>query len=162
MTQEEKELLLKDLSARLPYGVLCDMGLEHPLPLQRIFVDRLDGILLDFYEDGDDYQVDLSDVKPHLGPMSSMTEEELNEMKTLCSIYIPTDSPTIGFEDYGIVVFTHHLTNNTYSFKLNIDIIDWLNKNMFDYRGLIYKGLAVKAAEKDLKMIFKVISFLLS
>jgi hypothetical protein len=162
MTQEEKELLLKDLSARLPYGVLCDMGLEYPLPLQRIFVDRLDGILLDFYEDGDDYQVYLTEVKPHLRPMSSMTDEELNEMKALCSIYIPTDSPTIGFEDYGILVFTHHLTNNTYSFKLNIDIIDWLNKNMFDYRGLIDKGLAVKATEKDLKMIFKIISFLLS
>lgn len=162
LTEQGKQLLLMDLCARLPYGVMCDMGLKHPLQLQRILVDKLDGNLLDFYEDGNDYQVYLSEVKPHLRPMSSITEEELNEMKTLCSIYIPTDSPTIGFEDYGIVVFTHHLTNNTYSFKLNIDIIDWLNKNMFDYRGLIYKGLAVKAAEKDLKMIFKVISFLLS
>jgi predicted AlkP superfamily phosphohydrolase/phosphomutase len=79
--------------------------------------------------------------------MSSMTEEELNELKTLCSIYIPTDSPIIGFEDYGIVVFTHHLTNNMYSFKLNMCVIDWLNAHHFDYRGLIEKGLALEAPE---------------
>ena len=137
MTQEEKELLLKDLSARLPYGVLCDMGLEYPLPLQRIFVDRLDGILLDFYEDGDDYQVYLTEVKPHLRPMSSMTEEEKEKYHKLCDSY------------YGIYFDT-------------INSIDWLNKYHFDYRGLIDKGLAVKATEKDLKMIFKIISFLLS
>ena len=76
MTYEDKELLLQDLCARLPYGVLCNIGLKYPFQLQRIFVDRLDGILLDFYEDGDDYQVYLSEVKPYLRPMSSMTEEE--------------------------------------------------------------------------------------
>ena len=48
MTHEDKELLLQDLSARLPYGVMCNIGLKYPLQLQRIFVDRLDGILLTF------------------------------------------------------------------------------------------------------------------
>ena len=60
MKQEYKELLLKDLSARLPYGVFCNMGLDYPLPLQKLFVDKLDGILLDFHEDGKNYQVYLS------------------------------------------------------------------------------------------------------
>ena len=66
MTQEEKDLLLKDLCARLPYGVFCNIGLDYPLPLQSLFVDKLDGILLDFYEDGKDYQVYLGEVKPYL------------------------------------------------------------------------------------------------
>jgi hypothetical protein len=78
MTQEDKDLLLVDLCARLPYGVFCNMGLDYPLPLQRLLVDKLDGILLDFYEDGKDYQVYLGEVKPYLRPMSSMTEEEYN------------------------------------------------------------------------------------
>ena len=78
-----------------------------------------------------------------------MTEEEMEELKTLCSIYIPTDSPNIGFEDYGIIVFTHHLTNNTYSFKLNLSVIDWLNKKMFDYRGLIEKNLAIAVTKEN-------------
>ena len=142
MTQEEKELLLKDLSARLPYGVLCDMGLEYPLPLQRIFVDRLDGILLDFYEDGEDYQVYLTEVKPHLRPMSSMTEEEEIE--------------------YGATFATIKNTDGHYDSAMTYKSFDYLNSHHFDYRGLIDKGLAVKATEKDLKMIFKIISFLLS
>lgn len=124
MTHEEKELLLKDLSARLPYGVLCDIGLKYPLPLQRIFVDRLDGILLDFYEDGDNYQVYLSEVKPYLRPLSSMTDEEKEEYHKLC--------------------------DNCYDIYFNsVESIDWLNKHHFDYRGLIDKGLAIKATEKD-------------
>lgn len=149
MKEEEKELLLKDLCARLPYGVFCNMGLDYPLPLQRLLVDKLDGILLDFYEDGKDYQVYLSEVKPYLRPMSSMTEEEKEELKELCSIYIPTDSKNIDFEDYGILVLTHHLTDNSYNFKLNLNVVDWLNKHHFDYRGLIEKGLAIEVTENN-------------
>ena len=81
MTQEEKDLLLKELYAKLPYGVFCNIGLDYPLPLQSLSVDKLDGVLLDFYEDGKDYQVYLGEVKPYLFPFSSMTEgqkEELN------------------------------------------------------------------------------------
>ena len=128
MTQQDKELLFKDLCARLPYGVMCNIGLDYPLQLQRIFVDRLDGILLDFYEDGNNYQVYLSEVKPYLRPMSSMTEEEMLEINALptgkdndlpnCSDFVWTPSP---------------------------DMIDWLNAHHFDYRGLIGKGLALEA-----------------
>ena len=124
MTQEDKQLL-KDLCARLPYGVMCDIGLKYPLQLQRIFVDRLDGILLDFYEDGDDYQVYLSEAKPYLRPLSSMTDEEYKEYSKLWDLQdkFPTDA----------------------DIRFKTDVFDWLNKNMFDYRGLIEKGLALKA-----------------
>lgn len=119
MTQEDKELLLKDISARLPYGVFCDMGLNYPLQLQRLYVDRLDGILLDFYEDGKDYQVYLGEVKPYLFPLESMTEEQEKECQQIKQSYY--------YDDDSFVLF------------------DWYNKNHIDYRGLIPMGLANNA-----------------
>ena len=125
MTQEEKKLLLKDLCSRLPYGVKCDMGLDYPLPLQRLFVDKLDGILLDFYDDGKDYQVYLSEVKPYLFPLSSMTEEQEKEYDSLncCEL--------------GLFPHTE-------------DALDYLIENHFDYRYLIDKGLAIDATELNI------------
>ena len=64
----------------------------------------------------------LSEVKPYLRPMSSMTEEEKAEYHSLCDSY------------YGIYFDT-------------VDSIDWLNAHHFDYRGLIEKGLAIEAPE---------------
>ena len=122
MTQENKELLLQDLSARLPYGVFCDIGLDHPLPLQRLFVDRLDGILLDFYEDRLNYQVHLSEVKPYLFPLSSMTEEQ-------SQIY-------------------HELINGMFgtSVLINLEeLMKFFYENHLDWKGLIPKGLAKDA-----------------
>ena len=124
MTYEDKELLLQDISARLPYGVMCNIGLKYPLQLQRIFVDRLDGILLDFYEDGDDYQVYLSEVKPYLRPMSiPWTEEEAEE-----------------FAEFDVYADGDYIIPN-------YQAIEWLNKHHLDYRGLIEKGLALEAPE---------------
>ena len=131
MNQEDRELLLKDLCARLPYGVFCNMGLEYPLPLQRIFVDRLDGILLDFYEDGEDYQVYLSEVKPYLRPMSDMTPEEHQDWIKYSKADYDCEfkpEPTLSLGDC-------HLS------------VDWLNANHFDYRGLILRGLALEAPD---------------
>ena len=111
------ELLLKDLCARLPYGVFCNIGLDYPLPLQRLFVDRLDGILLDFYEDGKDYQVYLGEVKPYLRSLLSITEEEKEELFQL-------------------------MGNGT-----DIQRIDFYLSHHFDFRCLIPMGLALEAPE---------------
>lgn len=86
MTQKEKELLLKDLCARLPYGVL---------------VLNKDGDIESFTwqelkEFGDGY---IS--KPYLRPMSSMTEEELREYEELCFIYDTSDG-TVLFGKNGL------------------------------------------------------------
>jgi len=161
MTQEEKFLLLKDLSGRLPYGVKIYFGgipkLLTSITIKTGYIEILvegeygKAAYCDFistYNNTEYLQKEITEkCKPYLRTMSSMTEEELKELKTLCSIYIPTNCLTIGFEDYGIIVFTHHLTNNTYSFKLNIDIIDWLNAHHFDYHDLIEKGLAIEAPD---------------
>lgn len=140
MTQKDKELLLKDLSARLPYGVVCNIGLDHPLPLQRLFVDKLDGILLDFYENGQDHQVYLSEVKSYLRPLSSMTEEEKKELLQI--------RPYMVFKDDTV----KSASCNT--FYQMADVLDWLNKKMFDYRTddegktMIEKGLALEAPKE--------------
>ena len=75
MTQEDKELLLKDLCARLPYGVKIEltwwvMG-EGTCINTTLEPDHIEQLLND--EDGD------TEIKPYLFPMSSMTEEEKEE-----------------------------------------------------------------------------------
>lgn len=126
MEQKDKELLLKDICARLPYGVKCNVGEKIPYTLCRIEIDNVNGHLLDFIEtkDGLDMQVYLSEVKPYLFPISSMSEKQNHEFLSTCN----------GYCDY-------YWTEETF---------DWLNKNHFDYRGLIEKGLAIDATELNI------------
>ena len=130
MTQEDKELLLQDLSARLPYGVLCDIGLDHPLPLQRLFVDRLDGILLDFYEDGLNYQMYLSEVKPYLLPLSSVGTELKNFIKWKLTTPWHDSFDEDSIED---------LLNN------NRQVVNFCYEHNLDINGFIENGLAKDA-----------------
>ena len=97
MKQEEKELLLKDLCARLPYGVVVkDRNGVHILTSGNTeFIDLFNG---------------KCNIKPYLFPLSSMTEKQKIELTCIID------------SDYAK--------------------IDWYNKNHFDYRGLIPKGLA--------------------
>ncbi len=119
MTQEEKQLLLKDLRSRLPYNPKA----KYP----------------HYHKNGDDENIvlniynahkllvgmDIYHIKPYLRPMSSMTEEEKDY--------------------YDSITYTEDETHfkgvwcNT--------VVDWLNANHFDYRGLIEKGLALEAPE---------------
>ena len=122
MTQEEKDLLLKDLCGRLPYGVKCQVQEDEFTyigTLCKLEIDNANGNLLDFEESvsGLEWQVYLSEVKPYLFPLSSMTEEQEKEWRYTLS----SDG------------------NITY------DTVDWCNENHFDYRGLIPMGLAIDA-----------------
>lgn len=73
MTQEEKQLLLKDLRARLPYGVIVEITSWGGM-VGASYDMRLDaGLLADLLHSEDDF-------KPYLRPMSSMTEEEIDRM----------------------------------------------------------------------------------
>ena len=127
MKQEDKELLLRDLCARLPYGAKCNVGEETPCTLSRIEVDNVNGHLLDFAEtkDGLDMQVYLSEVKPYLFPLSSMTEEQRKEYNSLRSIGVDECGDITCFDTF--------------------ESVDWCNKNHFDYRGLIPMRLAIDA-----------------
>ena len=116
MAQEDKELLLKDLCARLPYNVRVEyngttftnifdvLGIAHGrIALCLPFMSKTECPLIE-------------EVKPYLFPLSSMTEEQKEDMiKSSCGI---------GSDK---------------------NVFDWYNKNHFDYRGLIPIGLAIDA-----------------
>lgn len=131
MTQKDKELLLKDICARLPYDVKINENTQGDftvigLTTERVFTTcEVEGCHNDF---------PIECIKSYLFPLSSMTEEQKK--------YI-TDR-------WGI--------NDEFDFEINpdwgeyfvelggiVDFIDWLNKNHFDYRCLIEKGLAIDA-----------------
>lgn len=125
--KENKELLLKDLCCRLPYHVKMEnrLGSNYELVLGNADLTRL------YYNDFGIYsEINLS--LPYLFPMSSMTDEQKKYINNRWNINENFDfeiDPNWEkyFVDLGDV----------------IDYINWLNKNHFDYRGLIKKGLAI-------------------
>ena len=127
MTQEDKELLLKDLSARAPYGVKVHTN-KGPQTLLGMNFRGWESILIDL-------QLDWVHClfMPYLRPMSSMTDEEKKEYrKTQITKWVKCVDCTHGG------YYEHRDTFKTF---------DWLNKHHFDYRGLIKKGLALEAPE---------------
>ena len=83
MTQENKELLLKDLCGRLLYGVKCNINGDL-CKIERIDIEHQQFYLKKDNEHGGTYSIARGDIiKSYLRPMSSMTEEEIQEYKTL-------------------------------------------------------------------------------
>ena len=124
MTVEEKELLLKDLCARLPYNVICQVEFKENgkynskvMLLSGIFTDEA-------YFTTKGGSIYSNEYKPYLFPMSSMTEEE-----------------KLMYE--GLMIGTDNIS-------YILDVIDWLNAHHFDYRCLIEKGLAIDATELNI------------
>jgi hypothetical protein len=129
MTQKDKELLLKDLCARLPYGVKVESVFINPDTKEHksCGIEVFDATSILMIRDG------LGEFKPYLFPLSSMTTEQRYEL--------------------------HDLIHNLNVLAINGEIgdwivssseIDWYNKNHFDYRGLIEKGLALDATGKNI------------
>jgi hypothetical protein len=121
MTQEDKELLLMDLCGRLPYGVKMNHIADDEHSPNTLIGIAKDMITL---EGPGGYEcVDVEHYKPYLFPMSSMTEEQKIIYGDLC---------------YAIM----HSIAWDGQFRSN-ELYDWLNKNHFDYRGLIPMGSAI-------------------
>ena len=146
MTQEDKELLLKDLCARLPYGVKIQVPYEDGS-------GYFDEIVWEVNNDGpfhvNGWGIEYEYVKPYLFPLSSMTEEEAKELSVLYGIKdILSINITDEYIDFKVddgfcsferkTIWYNEIISSTETF-------DWLNKNHFDYRGLIEKGLAIDA-----------------
>ena len=120
MKQEHKELLRRDLCARLPYGIKASYyGADEECETW----DEVDGVAFDYVEIGQ-YSLPIERVKPYLFPLSSMNEEQKMFLKQ---------------QNWCIAISTSGTVETT------IEGIDWLNKNHFDYRGLIKRGLAIDA-----------------
>ena len=135
MTKEEKQILLKDLCPRLPYGYISCKWIvksfnpdtfDEELEINEARIAFIEPNTNSVHLCGKEIPVDIGEVKPYLRPMSSMTDEEKIELKTITKGVIQT----VGLED--IVVTTDKG-------------FDWLNKKGFDYRGLIPMGLALEA-----------------
>jgi hypothetical protein len=145
MTQNEKDLLLKDLSSRSPYGV--KVKYENEIFDVEYVCPMYEEVKLDIPET---WTVGVSEVKPYLFPMSSITEEQANELFNLFDISL-LDS--VG-KDYikinectGITFFL----NKGFDVEMHLDkLMNWLNTNHFDYRGLIPMGLAIDATNKNI------------
>ena len=114
-----KEILIRDLCARLPYGVKV-------LYDNKVFsIDYVSSIHEEIKLDTrDNYTINVSDVKPYLFPLSSMTEEQ--------KMFLRQQNWCIAISTSGTIETT-------------VEGIDWLNKNHFDFRGLIEKSLALDA-----------------
>ena len=126
MKQEEKELLLKDLCGRLPYGVKCKIHTHvHGDTVYKLTDIRDNGYTCGTVKDKYAWAVlDISEVKPYLFPLSSMAEEQKE--------FLRRQSWCIAISTSGTI-------------ETIIEGFDWLNKNHFDYRGLIEKSLAIDA-----------------
>ena len=156
MKQEGKELLLKDLSSRLPYGVklLCngwdsDGGCEFSTVETLIGIDdRFIHTLWRGEKDKHSIKEPLSilDYKPFLRSMSSMTEEEFENLKEYSELkYDQLDLASFQNGAYKILDF---YLNEVPSGAV-IRVFDWLNKYHFDYRDLIQMGLAIAVTKEN-------------
>lgn len=128
MTQEEKELLLKDLCARLPYGVKLGFYAEatkHTYICTLLGLEPQEDMPVIAKTDSGSFYMLADHVKPYLFPLSSMTEEQEIE-------YDAT---------FDTIVYDNGKKDSVMTYKS----FDWLNANHFDFRGLIPKGLAKDA-----------------
>lgn len=122
MKQEHKELLLRDLCGRLPYGIKASYyGADEECETW----DEVDGVAFDYVEIGQ-YSLPIERVKPYLFPLSSMTDYQKSDYQFITERWMNDPSHSIS------------------------DSIDWLNKNHFDYRGLIPMDLAIDATGLDI------------
>ena len=138
MKQEDKELLLKDLCARLPYEVKVNNEIQGDFKIYGIcenFVfGRNEVCHIDF---------DIEKIKPYLFPLSSMTEKQFAELKVFADLIYESD--TLELVEWNDNYKTLEFWLEEVPSYCVIKVFDWLNKNHFDYRGLIEKGLAIDA-----------------
>lgn len=130
MTHKDKDLLLKDICARLPYRTKCkyydccegeyDEG--EICGFERQEYIQINGVC-----------IHIEEVKPYLFPMSSMTEEQINLWRDA------------GVDDLFRCIDVNYPKTEEFLALAHSKSVEWLNKNHFDYRGLIEKGLALDA-----------------
>ena len=153
MNKEDKEFLIKEISNRLPYDVKAQVvgwneekGEEVEIPL-KVYSINTDGYV---YFEPNDYDVNYLPVDAcllFLRPMSSMTEEEKEELLDEFCVEIRDEDNGRHKETYGYVIVYHNF--NGESWFIPFCAFDWLNAHHFDYRSLIEKGLAIEATEEN-------------
>ena len=137
MTQEEKDLLLKDLCARLPYNVICQVEFKEN-GKYNFKVMLLSGIFTDeAYFTTKGGSIYSNEYKPYLFPLSSMTKEQLFEVQEILGkneIEIDDGFLRIVDSDRNVITYLEILA-----------VLEWFYKNHFDINDLIPKDLAIDA-----------------
>ena len=146
MTQEDKELLFRDLCARIPYNVKCYNSKYRPDLAEEIIC-----ITVNYNHPCvqlGTYLYKLEQVKPYLFPLSSMTEEQEKEIQEITG---NPDYACIIRKTDGLELWLNFIdTDPTIWLDAIFEVQDYLNKNHFDYRGLIEKGLAIDATNLNI------------
>ena len=152
MTIEEKQLLLQDLCARLPYRVKIEltwwvMG-EGTYINTTLEPDHIEQLLND--EDGD------TEIKPYLRPLSSMTEEEKKELlnhvlggKGAEFFHVTEDGSIDGNQEAEQYLLKMELHWINFSPKTASCYLEWLYEKQFDVNGLIPLDLAIEVTEEN-------------
>lgn len=148
MTQENKEILLKDLCARLSYKPIIhidDCGIWNLRGIDHDDSAELRDRVIVWH--GENYpssknSFPIINCKPYLFPLSSMTEEQKEELKNEISKQTDILIERMKNDDCGIDCGKYHFHS--------LLELEWLLKNHFDYRGLIEKGLAIDATNKGI------------
>ena len=122
MTEKEKDLLIKDLCARLSYGVKVNNEIQGDFVIYGVCENYIFARTTTSHAD-----FRIENIKPYLFPLSSMTEEQSKEYHELIGGMFGTSA------------------------LINFEILeDFFHKNHFDYRGLIKKGLAIDATNLNI------------
>ena len=157
MTKEQKQIFLSDLSARLPYNLIVQIegcgiwnlrGIDHDDSAE--LRDRV------IVWHGKNYpssknSFPIINCKPYLFPLSSMTEEQKEDLLLTVvgedglKLFSVTKDGIISNDEKEQSLENFCFNNINFSNETIESYIDWLNKNHFDYRGLIEKGLAIDA-----------------
>lgn len=159
MTKQDRELLLIDLSGRLPYHPIIYGKRNYTFnegPLGSVNTSGIrfmtgGGTVCDYY---------LEEVKPYLRPLSDMTEEEIKglEKYTYEAYTYKKGDVEIRSKNYLVANFGSFNPDNQIrrysmsSSSICVRLFHWLHKHHFDYRGLIEKGLALRAPKGMYKM----------
>ena len=135
LLNSDKELLLKDLCGRLPYKVKVKY---YDSEDERDSIDVVEGIE-DIYSTNpkfyiSQYALTIGKFKPYLFPLSSLKDEQKEELVRKRLGYYQV------LKGVGRIFF----------FEKGYEVYDWVNEHHFDYRGLINKGLAIDASNKNI------------
>lgn len=141
MTIEEKQLLLKDLCARLPYGVIIQEYNE-----EYGYADNaLNTIGIGYFSIHEaciegTWINHIENIKPYLRPMSSITKEELFEVQDIIGKGVEIRDSFISIVDSSI---------NSLSYLELQALFEWFLKNHFDFMDLIPKNLAIEVTKDN-------------
>lgn len=145
MEENLKQLLLKDLCARLPYKVKASYyGAEEEMQMY----DEVEGVCGDYVEIGQ-YSLPIESVKPYLFPLSSMTQEQLKDFyDSLEPVLVDAMEETFRLKDEYKELEYRPITVK--SVCPEWEAIDFFNKHHLDYNGLIEQSLALDATNLNI------------